>query len=202
MNLARAARPLLVGACLQAMNWSHGAEPAAPAVAPVPTVIESEGPGEMVNTEKESTFTFRDKVVVTGTNLRMTCDLLVVVARRTGGDAKAMLGKQERFKSLVATGNVHIVQGGREAFCGRAEIFPDTEEVILSENPRVRMIDGTYDGSTNSGRMILKRGEQRAIIERPRLTLPSLKDLGYEPEPEKKKAGTPTITLPKADAPK
>lgn len=209
MILSRTARLLLIGACWQAMPWSHAAETPATASAasssasstpPVATVIESEGPGDMINTEKESIFTFRDKVVVTGTNLRMTCDLLVVIARRTSGDAKTLLGKQERFKSLVATGNVHIVQGGREARCGRAEIFPDDDKVVLTENPSVRLLDGTYEAS--GPKMTLERGQQKAIIEHPRILLPPMNDLGYDKQPEKKKNATPTLTLPKAESPK
>ena len=57
------------------------AEPALPTT-PVDTVIESKGPLEMVSTETTSTFTFSDEVVITATNLRLTCDKLVVVTRR------------------------------------------------------------------------------------------------------------------------
>ena len=56
---------------------------AIPATLPVPTVIES-GAAEMVSTEKETTFTFRNGVTVTATNMKLTCDHLEVVARRSG----------------------------------------------------------------------------------------------------------------------
>jgi lipopolysaccharide export system protein LptA len=181
----------------------------APAQPLQPTVIVSDK-AEMVSTETESTFTFRDNVTVTGTNLKLTCDLLVVVARRSG-DPAATIGKQENFKSLVATGNVRIVQNDREATCGRAEVFPGEDKVVLTENPIVRIQGET---STLSGpRMELLRGERRAVIlgdgtARPTITLPPLKDLGYEKQPEKKKKagpateGTPPADAPKADAPK
>ena len=48
-----------------------------------PTVIASES-AEMVSTETETTFTFQTNVVVTGSNIKITCDELVVVAYRTG----------------------------------------------------------------------------------------------------------------------
>ena len=181
--------------------WSHarGAEQpvSAPVAAPattapqvplVPTVIES-GSAEMVSTEKETTFTFRTNVVVTATNMRMTCNELVVVARRTG-DPAATLGKQENFKSLIATGNVHLVQNDREATCGRAAVYPGDDKVELTENPVVRSVK---EGWVQTGpKMVLLRGERRAIIEsvgdeRPRLVLPPLKDLGYEKEKAKTK---------------
>ena len=150
------------------------ATPAVPAPPPVPTIIESAGPAEMVSTATESTFTFRDRVVVTGNNLKLTCDLLVVVARRTG-DPKATLGKQDNFKSMLATGHVRLVQNDREATCGRAEVLPGEDKVILTENPKVRLLDGSYEAS--GPRMLLLRGERRAVIEGgSRFVLPPIRD--------------------------
>jgi lipopolysaccharide export system protein LptA len=169
-------------------------EPAAtaPATPPVPTVIES-GSAEMVSTEKETTFRFSNGVTVTATNMKLTCDYLEVVARRSG-DPAATIGKQEDFKSLIATGAVRIVQSDREATCERAEVFPDEDRVVLTGNPIVRSLDGQYQAS--GPKMVLHRGERRAQIigeagERPRISLPPLKDLGYEKELPRKKTGQP-----------
>src|SRR5688572_5329866 len=190
--------------------------PAAPATPPVPTVIES-GSAEMVSTEKETIFTFRNGVTVTATNMKLTCDHLEVIARRSG-DPSATFGKQEDFKSLVAIGGVRIVQSDREATCDRAEVFPGDDKVVLTGNPVVRSIDGQYQAS--GPKMVLHRGERRAQIiaeagERPRISLPPLKDLGYEKEKEKKKdakktapatpdleAAAPLITVPLPPQPK
>jgi lipopolysaccharide export system protein LptA len=166
----------------------------------VPTVIES-GSAEMVSTEKETTFTFRNGVTVTGTNLKITCQDLEVIARRTG-DPSATFGKQENFKSLVATGNVRIVQNDREATCEKAEVFPGDDKVVLTGDPKVRSLDGQYQAS--GPKMVLHRGERRAQIiaegsDRPRISLPPLKDLGYEKEKEKKKQpgkAEPATTTP------
>ncbi len=194
--------------------------PAAPAAATatapipvVPTVIES-GAAEMVSTEKETTFTFSRGVKVSATNMILTCDDLVVIARRSG-DPAATLGKQENFKSLIATGNVRIVQNDREATCGRAAVYPGEDKVELTESPVVR---STKEGWVQTGpKMILHRGERRAVIEgnateRPRLTLPPLKDLGYDKEKPKEKTpgaapapaapGTPVLTVPGLTPPK
>lgn len=169
MKLTRAALVFLAGACLRAPSRADEAPP--------PTVIESAGPGEMVSTDTESTFTFRDQVVVTGNNLKITCDLLVVVAKRTG-DPVATLGKQENFKSLLATGHVRIVQGDREATCGRAEVLPHEDKVVLTEDPVVVDHD---TGWTNVGEKItMWRGERRVVVDKPRLTGPALKDLGFD----------------------
>jgi lipopolysaccharide export system protein LptA len=164
------------------------------APAPVPTtplqdtVIEA-GTAEVVSSATETTFHLGKGVKVTGTNLKLTCDTLVVVAKRTG-DPKATLGKQENFKSLVATGHVRILQNDREANCERAEILPGEDKVVLTGNPRIRSLDGQYQASGDT--MTLYRGQRRAVMDsgsdgRPTFTLPPLQDLGYEKEAAKKK---------------
>src|SRR5690349_13828579 len=179
MILRRTSVCLLVLASLPCAHSADAVPPAkasaAPTVPPVPTVIES-GSAEMVSTEKETTFTFRNGVTVTGTNLKLTCDHLEVIARRTG-DPSATFGKQENFKSLIATGKVHIVQSDREATCERAEVFPGDDKVILTGDPKVRSTDGQYQAA--GPKMVLHRGERRAQIiseagERPRISLPPL----------------------------
>lgn len=145
---------------------------------PQPTVIESAGPGEMVSTDEETTITFRDRVVVTGTNIRLSCDYLEVVVQRKG-DPSATIGKVDKFRSLLATGNVRIVQGDREAVCGRAEVKPDEDKIVLSESPVVAFHG---DGSRLAGsRITMFRGDRRVIVQDPVSTLPPLKDLGFDP---------------------
>jgi lipopolysaccharide export system protein LptA len=207
----RAAARLLFLAALPV--GAPGAEPpppasaatAAPAAPLVPTVIES-GALDMVSTEKETTFTYSQGVKVTATNLTMTCENLVVIARRTG-DPTALVGKQEKFKSLVATGSVRIVQNDREATADRAEVFPDDDKVVLTGNPVV--VRSVKDGWMQTGQeAILLRGERQAHMPtkdgiRPVTTMPSLKDLGYDKVPEKKKKpapAAPTPAAPKADS--
>lgn len=159
--------------------------------APQPTVIESAGPGEMVSTDEETTITFRDRVVVTGTNLRLTCDYLqVVVARK--GDASATLGKVDKFRSLLATGNVRIVQGDREAACGRAEVKPDEDKIVLSENPVVAFHGD--DARLAGKRITMFRGDRRVVVEEPVSTLPPIRDLGFDPQ---KKSANPAPDAPK-----
>ncbi len=171
------------------------------------TVIECAGLAETISTENESVATFRDKVVVTASNLRLTCDFLKVVTSRKG-DPKAIIGKQSYFKSLVATGHVRLVQSDRVATCGRAEIFPDEDRVVLSRDSKTEPFPTiTFDKSVMTGpRMILYRGERRAVIEPEdgvgvRLTGPSIKDLGFDklkPLP----APTPAPAAAPAEKPK
>src|SRR5690606_11061163 len=119
-------------------------------------------PAETISTDTETIATFRDEVVVKGNNLELYCDFLKVVAIRKG-DPTATLGQYGYFKSLVATGNVRIVQGDREATCGRAEVFPGEDRIVLSEHPVVRSTDDQYVAT--GPRLVLYRGQRRAVIE-------------------------------------
>lgn len=172
--------------------------PFAPKAPLVDTVIES-GNAEMVSTAKETTFTFSKGVTVTATNMKMLSDDLVVISKRSG-DPGATLGKQDNFKSLVATGRVHIVQNDREIFCDRAEVFPGEDKVIITGKPATwRTLDGQYKGSGPTFELL--RGERRIVMPKSTFTLPPLKDLGYEKVPEKKKPA-PGAVAPKEDEPK
>ncbi len=144
---------------------------------PQPTVIESDGRGEMVSTDTETTITFRDNVRVTGTNMRLTCDYLEVVVVRTG-DKAATLGKLEKFRSMLATGNVRMIQGDREAACGRAEVLPEQEKVILSDHPVV--VDRDQNTRIAGEKITMLRGQRRVEVEKPLLTAPEIKDLGVD----------------------
>lgn len=157
------------------------------AVEPPPTVIECAGLAETISTDTETIATFRDQVVITGNNLKLYCDFLKVVAIRKG-DPTATLGQYGYFKSLVATGRVRIVQGDREATCGRAEVFPNEDRIVLSENPVVRSFDDQY--VVTGPEILLYRGQRRAVVkgteeQRSRITLPTIKDLGFEEEAKK-----------------
>ena len=183
-----------------------GAEPApatAPAPVPVPevqpTVIDSERL-DMSSTDTLTTFLFTKNVIVTGTNLKLTCDRLTVFTTRKG-DPTATIGKHGRFRSLLAEGNVNIIQSDREAACGRAEVLPDDDKIILTDNPVVKDL---ANGAVATGpRMVLYHGERRAVIEGldnapSRIVLPAIKDLGFDKDKGKEaKPAAPTDEKPK-----
>jgi lipopolysaccharide export system protein LptA len=171
----------------------------AQSVEPKNTVITSDGPGEMVSTDTETTITFKDHVVVIGTNMKLTCDYLEVVVVRSG-DKTATLGKLDKFRSMLATGNVLLVQGQREAACGRAQVLPDEEKVVLSENPVI--VDHDQNTRAAGDKITLLRGERRVFIDNPVLTAPPLKDLGVDKELKPAAPPTPAATPPAASAPK
>jgi lipopolysaccharide export system protein LptA len=150
-----------------------------PAAASMPTVITSTSM-EMWSTDTETRSIFKENVTVTGNNLRLTCDKLDVTAVRMLGkdDKNSTMPSVEKFKTLVATGNVHIVQGEREVTCGKAEVFPGEDRVVLTEKPVVIDNDGPYVATGD--RIVLLRGERRIFGDNIRLQGPPIRDLGFE----------------------
>ena len=182
-------------ACLLGLAALVGAPARAPAAEePLlpPTTITSQH-GESVSTDTEMTTVFTGDVVVTGNNIHVTCDRLEAVSVRIG-DQDQVVAKQNRFKSLVATGHVKIVQGDREATCGRAVVLPDDNKITLTEDPVV--VDHGA-GWTDAGEKItMWRGERRVEVEKPHLTGPALKDLGFDKDKKPEPADAPKIAVP------
>jgi lipopolysaccharide export system protein LptA len=173
-------RPLPLLATAIALVLAAAARAAAP---PPETTIDCSGLAESQSTDTETTTVFHDDVVAVGNNLKLNCDYLRVIATRIG-DKSATLGKYDKFKYLLATGHVRIVQGDRVATCGRAEVFPSEEKVVLTENPSVTDSEGN---AASGPRIILFRGQRRAVIEgtptqRTHITLPAMKNLGFPAE--------------------
>ena len=129
----------------------------------------------MTSTDDETRAICTGNVVLTGTNMKIACDRLEIIAARTGESA-ATIGTLEGFKYLLATGNVRLVQGDREATCGRAEVLPDQDRVILYENPVV--IDHSSDFIAAGSEITLHRGQRRLEVKNPKVTGPPVKDLG------------------------
>ena len=168
--------PLLAAAAVLALA------PSAPAAEPPQTTIDCSGLAESTSTDTETTTVFHDQVVAVGNGITLNCDFLKVIASRVG-EKTAVLGKYGKFKFLLATGNVKIVQGDRIATCGRAEVYPGEDRVVLTENPVVSIESEGYKAS--GPRMILYRGQRRAVIEsspgqRTHITMPAIKDLGFQ----------------------
>lgn len=182
---------VLVALLVAPMARAADAKP--PAVPAIPTVITSTKM-EMWSTETETRSVFQQNVVVTGNNLKITCDKLDVTATRLD-DAKnkdATVGTLEKFKTLVATGNVHIVQGDREVTCGRAEVFPAEDRVVLTEKPVVIDSSGPYVATGD--RIVLLRGERRLFGDNIKLQGPPIRDLGFEKDkPVQAPVGLPRL---------
>jgi len=140
---------------------------------------------DMRSTLTETTAVFTGNVLLQGTNMEIACDRLEIIAARLG-DRDAAIGEFRGFKYLLATGNVRLRQGDREATCGRAEVLPEQDKVVLYEDPVV--IDHSSDFIAAGSQITLLRGERRMAIENPRLTGPPIQDLG----PEATEALTPS----------
>jgi len=165
---------VLLCALLLAVGTARAAEGN---LTPVPTQITCDH-AEAVSTDKEMTTVFTGDVQVTGTNLHISCDRMEIISLRSG-DKGQVLSKENRFRSLVATGHVRINQGDREATCGRAEVLPGDNKIILTENPMVEDKDTGWV-YTSRGSLTLLRGERRVHGEKVTITGPAIKDLGFD----------------------
>lgn len=117
-------------------------------------------------------------VTLTGTDLRVVCERLELTASRIGTETTTSVPTLEKFRYLLATGHVSITQGSRVATCGRAEVLPREEKVVLTEDPVV--IDHATDFVSAGEKITMLRGQERVEVEKPRLTGPPIKDLGFD----------------------
>ena len=159
--------PLVFGFCV----ISYAAAPQAQ-----PTVITSDQL-EARSTDTETDSHFTDNVNVSGTNLSIKCDHLEVVTSKLANKTDT-LGNPQHFKYMLATGHVRIVQGDREATCERAEVMPNDDKITLTGHPSVT---DHGNGSILTGEpLILYKTQRIARGKNVRITMPPLKDLGYD----------------------
>ena len=145
-------------------------------MAPQPTTLTCEHM-DMWSEGEETKAICTGKVTVTGTNLLIVCDRLELIATRLDKD-KGAVPDLDKFRYLLATGNVSITQGSRVATCGRAEVFPQEEKVVLTEDPVVA--DKETEMISAGDRITMLRGQERVVVENPKVTGPPIKDLGFE----------------------
>jgi len=143
---------------------------------PVPTTIQAES-AEMVTVGQLTTIVYQGKVRVSGTNLGLNCDYLKIELTNVGA-AGSTIGKLDKFRSLLATGNVVIVQGEREAACGRAEILPEQDKIVLTDKPVV--VDRASQTRTEAEEITMHRGERKVTAKNIRSVGPAMKDLGFD----------------------
>lgn len=146
---------------------------------PQATIITSER-AELQNTGVDAYTVFEENVRLTGTNLEVTCDKLEVFGEQIDDPEResGTLGKI-RPRRILATGNVIILQAGRKATAETLEILPQEDKIVLSGNPVVTDIQGTAAGD----RITFFRGDQHFIVERPRIEMRSLPNLGFPQDP-------------------
>ena len=88
---------------------------------PGATVITSD---ELHSEQQNHVSVFTGKVVVVGTNFRMTCQEMTV-----------NFTKDNKVDTIVATGDVIITQPDRITHCGHAEYFHDEDKFVLTDQP-------------------------------------------------------------------
>ncbi len=200
MNVTfRLPRPVLAALSLVIGHWSLVISPAARAAEPAPVPTELRGDHlEMTSTDEETLTIVTGNVVLTGTNLRITCDQLTIRAIRLG-EKDATIGTVEKFKYILAQGNVHITQGDRESTSQRAEVFPREDMVVLSDDP---VIVDKSNGFVGAGEKItLFRGKREVQVEKPKFTGPPIRDLsataGSSSKPTAPAPTAPGVSFPK-----
>lgn len=165
-----------MNAAMRLLILALAAIPAAWA-ASAPTTDITSGELEMHSSDTHTYSTFTKDVVVSGNNIRITCDRLEVVSTRIG-DKTDSVGKQAQFERLLAIGHVRIVQGDREAAAGRAEVKPQEDKIVLTEDP---VVTDHGNGSVLTGESItMFRNQRKVFVEHPHGVLPPVKDLGFD----------------------
>ena len=166
--------------------------PARAAEPEVPTELRS-NQLVMSSTDEETTALATGNVILTRTNLRITCDSLTLIAARLG-DKDAAIPDVEKIKYILATGNVRIVQGDRESTSQRAEVFPREDKVVLTEDPVI--IDKSNGFVAAGEKITLFRGKREIFVENPRFTAPPIGDIGATAAPRTPPAPASTTRKP------
>ena len=147
------------------------------------TVVRSESL-EMTSNSQHNYFYFTDNVTINGNNLLVKCDNLEVTASRSG-EADATIGRIGVIKKIIAIGSVEILQAGRAALAGRAELLPAEDKIILTDSPKILDRKAVVSG----WRITLIKGKRTAIVEnnpddneghRPTVVLDALPDFGFD----------------------
>ena len=206
-NPAALALPLLAGALL----FAGAAAPTTPA----PTQVVAAGDThiraqklELRNVGKDTITLLTGSVEVTSVNLHLTCDRLEIVSLRVDAQAGDLVANENKFKSLLATGRVRIVQpeSRREATAGRAEILPGEGRITLTDQPI--LVDRDENGepmrTMKASSMRLFKDESRVEVDLPEISTTRIPDLGFDPTksnpPAPAAGGSPTppmqVTLP------
>ncbi len=119
------------------------------------TVITSD---ELHSDQAAHTSVFTGRVIVVGTNFRMTCQEMTVY-----------FTNDNKVDKIVAVGDVIITQPDRVTHCGHAEYLKDQDTFVLTDQPvildhknEVHGVEITIDRT--SQKMTVKGGRSKVII--------------------------------------
>jgi len=135
----------------------------------------------LVSSDTADRYYFEGDVKIEGTDMHSECGKIEVVMKPQSKKSSA-----KRITQIIMTDSVKMVQGLKEATCGRAEFLPEEEMAILSEDP---VVYNREDNTRASGyRMVYRKGRGGVSIEGEQSTVPSEDD---EDTPKR-----PTLVLP------
>lgn len=117
------------------------------------TVITSD---ELHSDQQTHTTVFTGKVVVVGTNFRMTCQEMTVY-----------FTNENKVDKLIATGDVRITQPDRVTRCGHAEYFRTEDKFVLTDSPVI--LD--HKNEIHGGRITIDRTTQKMTVDGQRSTV-------------------------------
>jgi lipopolysaccharide export system protein LptA len=111
------------------------------------TVITSD---ELHSDQANHVSVFTGKVVVIGTNFKLTCQEMTV-----------NFTKDNKVDTIVATGDVVITQPDRITHCGRAQYFRDEDKFVLTDQPVI--LD--HKNQISGPQIIIYRTTQKMQVE-------------------------------------
>jgi len=111
------------------------------------TVITSD---ELHSDQVAHTSIFTGKVIVVGTNFRMTCQEMTVY-----------FTNDNKVDKIVSTGDVIITQPDRVTHCGHAEYYREKDEFVLTDSPVI--LD--HKDEVHGTRIIIDRPSQKMTVD-------------------------------------
>ncbi|MFI3290714.1 MAG: LptA/OstA family protein [Opitutales bacterium] len=141
----------------------------------------------LVEGEEFDTYFFEGNVEIDSTDMQANCNKIEVKMAKEG-DASV-----KKISHIIATEDVIITQGLKEAKAGRCDIFPNEEMISLSESPVV--LDKGNNSSATGYRMTYRKGKKGISIEGDPNAKAST-DGEAKSDDGAKKPSRPTITLP------
>jgi lipopolysaccharide export system protein LptA len=133
--------------------------------ASAPTVITSDQQ-QLFTSPAGNQYWFDGNVQIDGGEMQATCEHMHVLAappKSSPGAGNTTTGGPAGIEKIVCTDQVRVVQGTRTATAGEAEIFPDTGDVVLTQQPLV--VDSANGTQASGDRLVLKRGQREAFVE-------------------------------------
>ena len=122
---------------------------------PGSTTIDSD---ELHSDQNTHVSVFTGRVVVLGTNFRMTCQEMTVT-----------FTNDNKVDKIVSTGDVIITQPDRITHCGHAEYFHDSDMFVLTDQPVILDHKNTVSGPEidifrTTQKMVVKGGRSHIIL--------------------------------------